>query len=334
MPKVFITGASGFIAQHVVKLLLESGYEVIGTVRSKEKADKLASLINHHNFQYVIVPNIATADAFDESVKQHSDVEYILHTASPFTYTTTNPEQDLIIPAIQGTRNIFNAANKYAPHLKRIVLTSSDAAIYSNIDERNNKLTFNEQSWNSIKYHEATVDAITAYYGAKSFAEKLAWEFMEMNTPNFTLSVVNPSYVFGPQAYHCDPNHLNESNIMIGDLLKKHGNDSFDNEVGGFIDVRDVAKAHLFAMSNGDAANRRLFLNNGQFSVQMILDIVNKHWPDLSLIKGNPGSGPEDIKVLGRVDNSATRKFLPWKFLDLETTVVDTVVQILKSEEN
>lgn len=332
MPKVYITGASGFIAQHIVKLLLESGYEVVGTVRSKEKGDKLAKLVNHQNFQYVVVPNIAAPDAFDVSLKQHNDVSYILHTASPFTYTTTNPEQDLIIPAIQGTRNILNAADKFAQQLTRFVITSSDAAIYSNIDEKNNKLTFNEQSWNNIKYEDATVDAVTAYYGAKSFAEKLAWEFMEMNTPSFTLTAVNPSYVFGPQAYLCDPNHLNESNVMIGDLLEKHGNDTFDNEVGGYIDVRDVAKAHVFAMGNEDAANRRLFMNNGHFSVQMMLDIINAKWPELNLIKGSPGSGPEDIKTLGRIDNSTTKKFLPWTFLDLKTTVVDTVQQILSSK--
>ncbi|KAI5969952.1 GRP1 [Candida margitis] len=328
MTKVFVTGASGFIAQHIVKLLLESGYEVVGTVRSKEKGDALAKLVNNQNFQYVIVPDIGAYKAFDESLKQHNDVSYILHTASPFTYTTTHPEQDLIIPAIQGTRNILNAADTYAKQLKRLVITSSDAAIYSNVDERNNKLAFNEQSWNNIKYQDATVNAVTAYYGAKSFAEKSAWEFMEMKTPSFTLSAVNPSYVFGPQAYHCDPNHLNESNAIIGDLLNKHGNDTFENEVGGYIDVRDVAKAHVFAITNEDAANRRLFMNNGHFSVQMMLDIVNQKWPELNLIKGTPCSGPEDIKVLARVDNSATRKLLQWKFIDLETMVIDTVQQI------
>ncbi|KAI5958040.1 hypothetical protein KGF57_002848 [Candida theae] len=330
MPKVYITGAFGFIAQHIVKLLLQSQYDVVGTVRSKEKGEKLAKSINNTKFQYVVVANIAAPNAFDESLKQHSDVSYILHTASPFTYTTTNPEQDLIVPAIEGTRNILNAADQYAPQLVRFVLTSSDAAIYSNVDERNNKLVFDEQSWNNIKYEDATVDAVTAYYGAKSFAEKLAWEFMEMNKPTFALAVVNPSYVFGPQAYHCDPNHLNESNAMIGDLLK--GNGSFDNEVGGFIDVRDVAKAHVFAMSNDQAVDCRLFMNNGQFSTQMILDIINEKWPELNLPKGNPGSGPDDIKVLGRVNNSATKKLLPWEFLDLRTTVVDTVEQILSSK--
>ncbi|CAK9435498.1 uncharacterized protein LODBEIA_P02250 [Lodderomyces beijingensis] len=342
MAKVFITGASGFIAQHIVKLLLEQGHQVIGTVRSQAKGEQLASYIPKQfksSFTFEIVPDIAAPHAFDAALQRHQDIEFLLHTASPFTYDTVNPERDLIIPAIQGTKNILEGANKYCPQLQRVVITSSDAAIYSNVDERNNKLFFNEQSWNNIKYADAVKDAVAAYYGAKSFAEKLAWEFLLMETPRFDLVAVNPSYVFGPQSWFCDPAHLNVSNALIGDLLdKKQGAGesssevSFENEIGGFVDVRDVARAHLFAMTDANASGKRLFMTNGHFSVQMMLDLINQHFPQLHLIKGTPGSGEKDISVLAQVENKATKQLLPWEFNSLETIVVDTVQQILDSK--
>lgn len=348
MTKVFITGASGFIAQHIVKLLVSKGYEVIGTVRSLAKGAQLSqqaekTQINNNksdpnvtsgSFTYVVVPDIAAPNAFDKALEQHSDITYLIHTASPFTYDTTDPENDLVLPAINGTRNILESATNNCRSLKKIVLTSSDAAIYSNIDERNNQLSFNEKSWNDVKYEDAIKDAVGGYYGAKSFAEKLAWDFVDEQKPSWDLVAVNPSYVFGPQAYTCDPRHLNTSNALIGDLLEKkegRGSSEFENEIGGYIDVRDVAQAHVYAMEDVDkkCIGKRLFLNNGQFSVQMMLDVINDKFPELGLIKGLPGSGVNDIKVLAKVDNSATKTILPWQFMKLDEIVVDTVQQIL-----
>ncbi|KAI3405808.2 GRP1 [Candida oxycetoniae] len=339
MPKVFITGATGFIAQHIVKIFLSHDYEVIGTVRSASKGEQLKqSTIEYHHtskFSYEIVADIAAPRAFDSALEKHKNIDFLLHTASPFNYTTTEPEKDLIIPAIQGTKNILEAAHSHCSKLKRIVLTSSDSAIYSNVDERNNKLFFNEQSWNNVKYADAVKDAVSAYYGSKSFAEKLAWEFIAMERPCFDLVSINPSYVFGPQAYVCDARNLNVSNAYIGDLLnKKKGvtkEDDFYNEIGSFIDVRDVAKAHLFAAENKEASGRRLFMREGVFSVQMMLDIINENWPQLGLITGNPGNGEKDVSVLATIDNSETKKFLPWSFISLKTSVINTVEQILNN---
>lgn len=337
MTKVFITGASGFIAQHIIKLLLSKGYEVVGTVRSTTKGEQLKSFMpSDAKFTYEIVKELSTPNSFDEALSKHNDIEYLFHTASPLTFDTEDPENVILQPAIKGTENILHAAADHCPNLKRVVLTSSDAAIYSNTDETNPTLSFNEGSWNNTSYQDALKDNITAYYASKAFAEKLAWEFVLMQKPVFGLVVVNPSWVFGPKAYDFDPKRFNSSNEMIDDLLKlNHENNStFENVSGGYISATDIAKVQVYAIESDDLVNKRLIMTNGYFTCQQILDIINKHFPELNLPKGNPGTEAEDFKKLARVNNDATRKLLPWEFEPLETIVVDTVKQILESKQN
>lgn len=330
---VFVTGASGFIAQNIVKLLINKGYEVVGTVRNAEKGENLKSYLKSEKFKYEVVPDINQEGAFDEALKKNPQVTFLLHTASPFFYDTTDPEKDLIVPAIGGTRNILGAIKKHAPQVERVVITSSDAAIYSAEDEQDGTLSFDESSWNKISYEAATKDPISAYYGAKTFAEKLAWEFVEKEKPNFKLTAVNPVYVFGPQAFEQEVKEkLNTSNELINTLLKIGPDGKFDNDKGGFIDVRDVAKAHVIAFENDNVINKRLFMINDRFSTQMMLDILNKNFPELQgkIPVGNPGSGPDDISTLSKFNNDETRKLLEFKFISLEDSVTDTVSQIFK----
>ncbi|KAL6453251.1 GRP2 putative NADPH-dependent methylglyoxal reductase GRP2 [Candida maltosa Xu316] len=336
MTKVFVTGASGFIAQHIIKLLLSKGYEVIGTVRSSTKGDQLKSMMSSTDkFTYEIVSELSAPGAFDNTLQKHNDIQYLFHAASPLTFDTEDPENVILQPAIKGTENILTAAKTYCPNLKRVVLTSSDAAIYSNFDETNPELSFNEESWNNTSYEDALKDNITAYYASKAFAEKYAWEFSAKEKPSFDLVVVNPSWVFGPKAYDFDPKRFNSSNEMIDDVLKlNHENNStFENVSGGYISVNDIAKVQVYAIETDELVGKRLLMTNGYFSCQQILDIVNKHFPELNLPKGTPGTEEEDFKKLARVNNDTTRKLLPWEFESIESIVVDTVKQILASQK-
>lgn len=333
MTTVFVTGASGFIAQHIVKALVAKGYKVVGTVRSAAKGDALVSNLGSA-FTYEIVPDISAPHAFDEALKSHPEATVVLHTASPFFYDTTEPEKDLIIPAIRGTENIMNAIANYAPQVRRMVVTLSDAAVYSLVDERNPALLFNEESWNNITYEEAVKDPVAAYYGAKLFAEKHVWKFLEQH-PELDLKVasVNPVYVFGPQAFKLEVKPvLNTSNQVIKTLMELGPNDEFELDMGGAVDVRDVALAHLAGFEREDTVGKRLFMTSGQFLAQMMLDIINANVPSLlgKIPKGVPGSGPEHIKALAKADNSTTRNLLGWQFIPFEKTVLDTVNQVLE----
>lgn len=340
---VLITGASGFIAQHIVKLLIDKGYSVIGTVRLKAKGEKLKANCDHISagkFQYTIVPDIGSKNAFDDVFSSNPQISVVLHTASPFFYDTTDPEKDLVLPAINGTMNVMEAIKKEVKsgnrNIRRVVITSSDAALYSADDEQNPELSFDETSWNNISYADAIKDPINAYYGAKSFAEKIAWD--SAKTSGFPpLVSVNPVYVFGPQAFENEVSEtLNTSNELIHGLIKIGPTGNFDNDKGGFVDVRDVAKAHVAALEDAKLIGKRLYMSNGKFSVQMLLDIVNSKVPALKgkIPVGNPGSGPHDISTMAKTSNTKTRELLEIEWVSLTDCVIDVVDQILRSRES
>lgn len=343
MTTVLVTGASGFIAQHIVKILIEKKYAVVGTVRLDAKGEKLQAncdSISPGKFHYVLVPDIGEENAFDHVFAKHPEISVVLHTASPFFYDTTDPEKDLILPAIKGTTNIMRAVRKQIDSgrskIEKVVVTSSDAAIYSAEDEQNAKLSFDETSFNNISYADAVKNPIDAYYGAKSFAEKIAWEYARSPTFPF-LTTVNPVYVFGPQAFENEVSEtLNTSNELINNLLKIGSDGKFDNDKGGFVDVRDVAKGHLAAFEDDKLIGKRLYMTNGKFSVQMMLDIINSQVAEVAgkIPVGTPGSGPSDIATLAKTSNEATRNVLALKWVSLEDCVCDVVKQILRSKNS
>lgn len=335
---VLITGASGFIAQHIVKQLLEQNYTVIGTVRSKTKGESLTKCFQNKNFHYDIVRDIAAKDALKDLLLKHPEATIFLHTASPFTFQVKDPEKDLLLPAVNGTRSSLEAVKKYAPQIKQVVITSSYAAMASGRDEMNPKLTITETSWNNIPWEVAKKNSVFGYFGSKKFAEDTAWDFYWRERPNFTLNIVNPSYVFGPQAFDLEvigKDSLNTSSEIINALIKLRPEDEVPSlYFGSFIDVRDVAKAHILAFERDDIHEQRLLLVNGRFVGQNIVDIANKHFPNTlrgNIPTGEPGSGEEIIKTLAKNNNEETRRILGFEFIPLEKTVVDSIDQIVKA---
>ncbi|KAI0161202.1 hypothetical protein GGR57DRAFT_453960 [Xylariaceae sp. FL1272] len=161
MPKVLLTGGSGFIAAHVLALLLERGHDVMTTVRSEDKAEKIRAAYPNAKLAVVIVPDIAQPGAFDE-VMQTPGLEYVQHTASPFHYNFTDPKTELLDPAIKGTTSVLEAVQKYAPAVKRVVITSSFAAILSTEGLEDMNKTFSEADWNPNTYG-ASASQISEY---------------------------------------------------------------------------------------------------------------------------------------------------------------------------
>lgn len=151
----------------------------------------------------------------------------------------------------------------------------------------------------------------------------------------FKLTTVNPSLVFGPQLFDEDVHgHLNTSCEMINGLIHTPVNASVPDFHSIFIDVRDVALAHLYAFQKENTAGKRLVVTNGKFGNQDILDILNEDFPQLrGLIPlGKPGTGDQVIDRGSTTDNSATRKILGFEFRSLHESVHDTAAQILKKQ--
>jgi len=335
MTRVLLTGGSGFIAAHVLDTLLERGHSVVTTVRSQEKADKIAKAHPKYGkakLDFAIVEDIAQPDAFEKAVISDPPFEAVIHTASPFHFNVTDTKKDLLDPAIIGTTGILRAIKKSAPTVKRVVITSSFAAIV-NVRGQPPGYTYSEKDWNPITEEEAYQNPSNGYRASKTFAEKAAWEFVEKEKPNFTLATANPPMVFGPVVHYLNSlSALNTSNQRIRDIMTGASKDKLPPQgISLWVDVRDIALAHVLAAEKPEAAGKRFFVLEGYFSNKQIVDIVAKHFPELrkNLPEGDaakegdfPEGGPEKIM---RFDNSRVKEVLGLTFRGFEECVVDTV---------
>ncbi|KAB5594063.1 NADPH-dependent aldehyde reductase ARI1 [Ceratobasidium theobromae] len=325
---VLVTGANGFIAVWVCKTFLDAGYTVRGTVRSASKGDYLVNLFKSYGdkFQYVVVEDIAKEGAFDEAVK---GVDGVAHTASPFHFEAQDP-QDLIKPAVNGTLEILKSVNKHAPTVRRIVVTSSVAAVMDASKPRGT--IFTEENWNeySIKEVETKGNAAAGgdkYRASKTLAEKAAWTYVAENKPQWDVVTVNPPMVFGPILHQVsDPANLNTSIAMLYKIIHaKEGETSEETLLMpnfNFVDVRDVALAHVRALEVPEAGGQRFIVSAGPFCWQDLLDVLPPPHP-----RGKPGAGKGLLHNIH--DASKARKVLGIEFMGISETGLASV-QALK----
>lgn len=342
--KVFLSGGSGFIAAHVLDILLERGHTVITSVRSQEKADAIKAAhpsVPESKLSFKIVKDIAVEGAFDEALKIDG-LDSVIHTASPFHFNVTDTKKDLLDPAIIGTTGILKAIKKNAPSVKRVVITSSFASIIDASKGFNYDHTYSEADWNPITEAEAVENPSNGYRASKTFAEKAAWEFLEKEKPNFTLSTICPPLVIGPIVHYLNSlSAINTSNQRTRDCMTgvwKEKGQILDTGTYIWVDVRDVALCHVLAIEKEAAANKRFFVTEGYFTNKQIVDIVRKNFPELKdkvpgpEVKGGdwPAGGKEKCY---RYDNSRVKSVLGVEFRGFEESIVD-LVKSLKDVEN
>lgn len=335
--KVLISGASGYLALHIIGKLLSEGYSVIGTVRSETKATRLKKLFDQQfanaSLEFFIVPDISLKGAFDSVLQTNKDIKYVLHTASPFSFGNLKSfEEAFKNPAVDGTLNMLSSIKNFAPQVEKVVITSSMAAI-ENADKLNDPTFIHtESTWNPIEWEQVTNENL-AYVCSKKLAEKAAWNFVGENAVNYKLNTVNPPFIFGPQFFNKDISleNLNTSSSVILNLMRSDPNDSslFDKLALCSVDVRDVAAFHVLAL-NDSIGEQRLSPVCSRFSEQGILDIINDYFPQLKgkIAKGDPDH--EKTIPTPAFNNDKTKDLVGgYEFKTLETQVIDTVNQIL-----
>ncbi|KAK6454695.1 protein induced by osmotic stress [Scheffersomyces xylosifermentans] len=327
---VFVSGATGFIAQQTISLLISKGYNVVGSVRSAAKGEKLQKL-HGSKFQYEVVPVLEKQGAFDEALKKHPEVTVFLHTASPVTQSVEDNEKDILIPAIDGTKFVLESIQKTAPQIKRVVYTSSIVAVVPLSKISDPSFVASEDVFNPTTYEEGKANPHAAYFASKSLAEKAAWEFVKTNKPNFTLSTINPVYVLGPQAKDEEAKgDLNITAEVINAVYKLKKDDKIPETGGSFVDVRDVAKAHVLAFEKDEAQGKRLITYTERFNSQLILNIIRKNFPDLR--ERLPEGNPEDIgaRTTATIDNSKSKEILGDDSISIEESVKAAVQQFIR----
>ena len=225
--------------------------------------------------------------------------------------------------------------------MKRLVLTSSFAAVLtaSRLDEHG--LTFTSADWNPVTYDDGkTGPAIGAYRVGKKYAELVAWESVLGGPPqdfdsstlpksktHFDLVTICPPMVFGPIVHPVAKlEELNDSNTG----LWKVASGQFPYPVARvpiWVDIRDVAAAHVEALLRPEVANKRFLLAAQEnYSYQRVADILRDEfdWAKDVVAEGNPGElAPEWVKG----DGEAARTALGLTYRSLKESVVDAVRQ-------
>lgn len=263
---VLVTGASGFVAIHCIIQLLEQGYHVRGTLRNlarePELRDTLAKFSPHCNRLELVQADLLD-DAGWEAAAQGCD--YALHVASPFPLVEPKDENDLIRPAREGTLRVLKACA--AARVRRVVLTSSIAAVSSGHPPE--KTHFDESDWS-----DANSPTIGAYAKSKTLAERAAWDFMRSLGADHptTLAVINPGLVLGP----LPDKYTRSSGELVMQMLK--GQPGAAHVQFHAVDVRDVAAAHLAAMTAAHAAGQRYLCVAESFWMKDAAVILKKHF--------------------------------------------------------
>ena len=249
---VLVTGGSGFIASYLIAQLLAAGYRVRTTVRSLAREAEVREAVRAAGADADGRLAFVTADLERDAgwAEAVAGCRFVQHVASPFPPGVPRHEDDLIVPARDGTLRVLRAARDVG--VARVVLTSSFAAIGYGHGART--APFDETVWTDL-----SVD-VSAYVKSKTIAERAAWDFVAREGAGLELSVVNPTVVFGPVL---GPDY--STSIAIIRRLLEGAVPGCPRLSLGVVDVRDVADLHVRAMTHPAAAGERFLAVAGDF---------------------------------------------------------------------
>jgi len=284
---VLVTGATGYIARHVVVQLLDAGYRVRGTARAASSLDGLRSDLAPFlgdpaalDRLTLVAADLTRDDGWEEAV---ADCTFVHHVASPIPSAPPKDPDDLIVPARDGTVRVLGAA--LGAGVQRVVLTSSLAAVLYGVDRSGR--VFTEADWSDPDDRR-----IGAYERSKTIAERAAWAFMaDRADGRMELSTVNPGLVLGPMYGSAS----STSNEAVAKLMNRDF-PACPDFTYSMVDVRDVAAAHLAAMTSPAAAGQRFICGLDSHSLRDVAAILARVY------------GPQGYRVpTGRLPNLAVR---------------------------
>lgn len=332
---IAVTGASGFIGSWIVKLLLDEGICVHATVRDRARKNKVEHL-EELGAKSSGTLKLFEADLLDPSGYAHAfeSCKVVMHVASPFRIQgIKHAEQELITPAVNGTRNVLQAVNE-CPSVERVVLTSSVAAIHGDSADHAGQV-LNETLWN-----EASSPSYQPYAHSKMLAEREAWRIAGEQS-RWRLVTINPSFVLGPSlSARVDATSVD---LML-QFVDGRGKAGMPDVRLGVVDVRDVARAHLLVARLPEAEGRHI-VSNEVMSFPEIAAILREIYGDRYPIPAStiPKAlvylvGPflgfswryvrRTVGVPIAIDNSKSQKALGLSYLPIRQSLEDCIDQL------
>jgi dihydroflavonol-4-reductase len=260
MSTVLVTGGSGFIGVHTILQLLAAGHDVRTTVRHRDRSRDVLAMLRQGGAPSTEALSFFTADLTQDAGWRDAvdGCDHVLHVASPLVTHVPDDENELIIPAREGTLRVLRAARAAA--VRRVVITSSMGAIaYGHPPQ---SAPFDETNWTNLDGLD-----VQPYVKSKTLAERAAWDFVAREGGALELSVINPAGVFGPAL---GPDF--SGSIDIVKALLDGRMPAVPRIYFGLVDVRDVADLHLRAMTSPAAKGERFIAVAGE--TLSILDIA------------------------------------------------------------
>lgn len=332
---VLVTGGSGFVASHCIAQLLRDGYRVRTSVRSLARESEVRAMIKQAGIETderlsFVAADLTSDQNWSEAVQGCS---YVLHVASPFSLNMPKNEDDMIVPARDGTLRVLRAAQTAG--VKRVVLTSSFVAVAYGQAAQNKPFT--EENWTNLQ------GDITTYMKSKTIAERAAWDFVSQPGNRLELAVVNPVGIFGPVL----GKDLSDSIHVIRLIL--NGRVPFlPRTYITMVDVRDLADLHIRAMTRPEAKGQRFIAASDEvLSLQAIASMLKEQlgpvasrvstrlMPDwIVRLAGRYNQTARNLaRELGQIraaSNVKARQLLDWQPRSNSETIIATAQSLLQ----
>jgi len=327
MEKVLVTGATGYIGLHCIHQLLNQGYAVNGSVRSPDRKDEIIDALKGHNTSTehlnIYTMNLTEDAGWDEGM---AGCDYLLHVASPISLERTD-EDYFVKPAIDGVNRALSFAKKHG--VKKVVLTSSVAAIFDTMEKKD---IYDESDWS-----DPDNPHISAYSKSKTLAERAAWDFLKRENYPFELAVINPALVVGASI----SGDIGESNKAVA-MVAGGKMPVAVPLMFGYVDVRDVAAAHVLAMQTPASNGERFALVEKDLWYKDVAKILRDNGFSKAPTFGVPvwlakilANFNKELKLtlpyLGRkrsIKNTKAKEILGWNPRPAEESIIDIANQM------
>lgn len=374
---VLVTGGNGFIAAHCIAVLIRSGHRVRATVRSAAKADATrkalatAGVQNLASLELAVVEDPTDLDALSPAL---DGCQAVMHLASAFNYDAAPGEfeEKLMIPAVNGTQVVCEAAQKQSS-IRRVIIMSSFASVYDATQGLQPGRVYTEEDWAPLTYEDGVnASAVVsveignfwntewtntfqpiAYRASKVVAERAAWDFVRDHQVQYQLVTLCPGMVFGKMIHPVSSvSQLNASNQIVWGVLSA----GRDGEVPPtkapgmlplniqpwpfadgilfivWIDVEDLAETSLKALTFPETKHERFLVTRGSYDTQEIADIIRRRLPEMHRA---PLGEPGNRLAYTHYscDSSKTQRVLGVKFRGLEESIVPLAEQLYGMEK-
>ncbi|TVU10049.1 hypothetical protein EJB05_43554 [Eragrostis curvula] len=296
---VCVTGAGGYIASWLVKVLLSRGYTVHGTVRDLSDW-KTAHLKRLENASANLKLFKADLLDYDGMAAAFAGCQGVFHVATP---------RQMLGPAITGTTNVLKAAS--AANVRRVVVASSMVAVEINPKDWPKDKIKDESCWSDKEFCRNNENW---YSVAKITSEEFALEYGRRT--GLDVVTINPAVVLGPLLQPT----LNASCQFLVYFLKG-GPGQMRNKLWHIVDVRDTADALLLVYEAPEASGRHICAPYF-ISARDLLDLLKNMYTD-----EYPFVNMESIRDMEHPAPMTSDKLkkLGWSVRPLKETIADTV---------